>query len=82
MFIRGPFVLQGIMYGFVAGIVTLIIFYPLTIWLGNITESFFFLNIFHYYVNNFPHIFFVIVGSGIALGAVSSIFAISRYLKV
>lgn len=81
MFIRGPFILQGIMYGAIAGVVTLVIFYPLTIWLGGVTESFFLLNIFHYYVTNFPSIFLIIVGSGIALGAASSIFAITRYLK-
>lgn len=81
MFIRGPFILQGIMYGFIAGIITLVIFYPLTIWLGGVTESFFLLNIFHYYVNNFPYMFLTIVGAGIGLGAASSIFAITRYLK-
>ncbi len=80
-FIRGPFILQGIMYGAIAGIVTLVIFYPLTIWLGGVTESFFSLNIFHYYVQNFPSMFMTIVGAGIGLGAVSSIFAITRYLK-
>jgi cell division transport system permease protein len=80
-FIRGPFILQGIMYGTIAGIITLVIFYPLTIWLGGVTESFFLLNIFHYYVQNFPSMFFTIVGAGIVLGAVSSIFAITRYLK-
>jgi cell division transport system permease protein len=80
-FIRGPFILQGIMYGAIAGIVTLVIFYPLTIWLGGVTESFFSMNIFHYYVQNFPSMFMTIVGAGIGLGAVSSIFAITRYLK-
>lgn len=80
-FIRGPFILQGIMYGAIAGIITLVIFYPLTIWLGGVTESFFLLNIFHYYVTNFPSMFMTIVGAGIALGAASSIFAITRYLK-
>ena len=28
MFIRGPFILQGIMYGIIAGVVTLILFLP------------------------------------------------------
>lgn len=82
MFIRGPFMLQGIMYGFIAGVITLVIFYPLTIWLGPVTESFFLLNIFHYYVSNFGYMFMVMVGSGVILGAVSSLFAVARYLKV
>ncbi|MFM2374426.1 MAG: hypothetical protein RLZZ234_421 [Candidatus Parcubacteria bacterium] len=80
-FIRGPFILQGIMYGVIAGMVTLVIFYPLTIWLGGVTASFFQLNIFHYYIQNFPSMFFTIVGAGVALGAISSVFAITRYLK-
>ena len=80
-FIRGPFILQGIMYGLIAGIVTLALFYPFTIWLGGLTESFFQLNVFHYYVNNFSSIFAKIVGTGVVLGAMSSIFAITRYLK-
>ena len=82
MFIRGPFVLQGTMYGAIAGVVTLVIFYPLTIWLGDITESFFLLNIFHYYVQSFPSMFGTIVGAGIVLGALSSLMAITRHLKV
>lgn len=81
-FIRGPFVLQGIMYGLIAGIITLIVFYPLTLWLGPVTENFFLLNIFHYYVNNFGSVFLVIVGSGIVLGAISSALAIARHLRV
>lgn len=82
MFIRGPFILQGVMYGFVAGVVTLLAFYPLTLWLGPVTESFFLLNIFNYYVTNFGFIFLTIVGSGIVLGALSSSLAIARYLRV
>ena len=34
MFIRGPFMLQGAMYGIVAGVVSLLIFYPAMVWLG------------------------------------------------
>lgn len=82
MFIRGPFMLQGIMYGLIAGVVTLVIFYPLTIWLGPSTQSFFAFNIFHYYISNFGYMFSVMVGSGVLLGAVSSLFAVARYLKV
>lgn len=81
-FIRGPFILQGIMYGIISGVVTLVLFYPITLWLGDATEAFFLLNIFNYYVTNFGYIFLIIVGSGIVLGAVSSGLAIARHLKV
>lgn len=82
MFIRGPFVLQGVMYGFIAGIITLLIFYPLLLWIGSGTEEFFNLNIFSYFVNDFLRIFLIIVGSGIVLGGLSSLIAITRYLRV
>ncbi len=81
MFIRGPFILQGLMYGVVAGIMTLALFYPITLWLGPGTASFFDLNVFDYYVNNFGHIFLVTIGSGMLLGMISSILAIARYLR-
>ncbi len=81
MFIRGPFMLQGILYGFVAGVFTLAIFYPLLTWLGPRTEAFFQINLFTYYVTNFTHIFGVLTGIGVALGLISSIVAITRYLR-
>jgi cell division transport system permease protein len=81
MFIRGPFILQGLMYGAVAGVITLLLFYPLTLWLGDATAAFFELNVFEYYVRNFGHVFLVIIGSGMLLGTVSSGLAIARYLR-
>jgi cell division transport system permease protein len=82
MFIRGPFIFQGIMYGLVSGIVALLILYPVAVWLGPVTEAFFLFNIFEYFVNNFGYLFSVLVGSGIILGTFSSTLAIARYLKV
>ncbi len=81
MYIRGPFMLQGVMYGFLAGILSLALFYPIMIWLGPRTEAFFELNLLTYYLQNFGHIFFVLVGIGIVLGFVSSTLAIARYLR-
>lgn len=82
MFIRGPFMFQGIMYGLISGVLTLLIIYPVVLWLGPPTESFFSFNLFTYFVTNFGHLFFVIVGSGIALGIVSSTLAVARYLRI
>ena len=67
----------------IASIITLVLFYPLTLWLGPHTEGFFGdINIFQYYLDNFGQIFLIIVGTGIVLGAVSSYLAVQRYLKV
>ena len=83
MYIRGPFMFEGMMYGFIAGIITLLIFYPLTWWLGPITESFFRdINLFRYYISQFLYMFAVVVGGGILLGAISSYLAVRKYLNV
>jgi len=81
-FIRGPFMLQGILYGLVSGILSLAIIYPILIWLGPGTENFFQFNILSYFYDNFAYIFMVIVGSGVFMGLVSSALAVSRYLRV
>jgi cell division transport system permease protein len=81
-YIRGPFVFEGIMYGFVSGVITLVLFYPLTYWLGPVTQGFFGdINLFTYYLNNFGEIFLIIIGTGIVLGAFSSFLAVRKYLK-
>src|SRR3989344_2965367 len=82
-YIRGPFFIAGAIYGFISAILTLILFYPITIWLGNTTQDFFVgLNIFHYYTENFGQIFLIIVASGVVIGSVSSYLAVRKYLKV
>lgn len=80
-FIRGPFMLQGVLYGLIAAILTTLIIYPVTIWLGPATESFFQFNVFSYFVNDFGRIFLILVGTGVVLGMVSSMLAVARYLR-
>lgn len=82
-YVRGPFVITGIMYGLISAFITLIIFYPTVYYLGTITKNFSSdINLVHYYVVNFGQIFMIIAGSGILLGAISSYLAVRRYLKV
>lgn len=82
LYVRGPFVIAGVLYGAAAGIFTLALFYPLTFWLGRYTANFFIgINIFDYYTANFGQLFLVIIGSGIVIGAVSSYLAVHKYLK-
>ena len=81
-YIRGPFVISGVMYGFVAGIVTLVLLYPTTLWISAVTATFFSgWSPFGYYISNFSQIFLIIVGSGVLLGAFSSFLAVRKYLK-
>ena len=80
-FIRGPFMLQGIMYGIVSGVFALLIMYPVLLWLGPETQSFFQFNLFDHFVNEFSSFFLTLVGIGVALGVVSSLLAVTRYLR-
>ncbi len=81
-FIRGPFMLQGVMYGVVAGVLALLLLYPIVLSVGPQTEQFFQFNLFNYFIADFAHIFSVLVGSGVVLGVVSSTLAVARYLRV
>ena len=74
-YIRAPFMVEGVLYGLIAGIVTLLLFYPLTWWLGGV-------NIFSYYLSNFLYFFLIIIGTGVLLGAIASFLAVRRYLKI
>lgn len=81
MYIRGPFVVGGIMAGAISAIITLIILYPLTLWLGPITERLFAgVSVFGYYMANFGQIFVILVLSGTSIGAISSYLAVRKYL--
>lgn len=82
-YIRGPFVVVGTMYGALAGIMTLVLFYPITMWLGRVTTNFFIgMNVFEYYTQNFVQIFFIIMLGGVFIGAISSFLAVRKYLKI
>lgn len=82
-YIQGPFVVVGIIYGLVAALITVIVFLPITYWLGSTTETFFGgFNVFSYYLRNFLEIAFIIFGSGVVIGAISSLLAIRKYLKI
>jgi cell division transport system permease protein len=82
-YIRGPFVVTGVIVGLVSGFITMLLFLPICYWLGNTTQNFFIgFNIFDYYLSNFFQIIFVVVGSGVAIGAVSSYLAVRKYLKL
>ncbi len=82
-YIRGPFIIEGVMYGLCSGIIALILLYPMTLWLGKTTENFFGgLNVLAYYADNFGQIFLIIMSTGIVLGVVSSYLAVRKYLRV
>ncbi|MEK7567786.1 MAG: permease-like cell division protein FtsX [Patescibacteria group bacterium] len=83
MYIRGPFMVTGVMSGIVAAIIALIILYGLAWWLAPSSSIFFGgLNLASYFVNNFAEIFGIIMGSSIVLGILGSYLAVRRYLTI
>lgn len=86
MHIRGPFVVEGLLYGLISGITTLILLYPITYYLAPFSEEFTAgldkFNFLSYYLHNFGQIFLLIMGSGLVIGAISSYLAVKKYLKV
>lgn len=81
-YVRGPFVIAGVLYGLLSGAIVLIALYPLTAWLGPGSEQFFgSFNVFSYYVGTFPLLFLIVMGVGAVLGALSSFLAVRRYLR-
>ena len=81
MRVRGPFMVEGVIYGVISTIVTLVIFWPTTAWLGRNMTGFLGINMYDYYVSNFLQIFVIILFSGILLGVFSSFLAIRKYLN-
>ena len=83
MFIRGPFIVEAVMYALVATLVTLIIYWPATIWVAKKTVFFFEgLNIHSYYITHLPQLAGLLLASGIVLSVISSLLAVRKYLKI
>jgi cell division transport system permease protein len=82
-YIQGPFIATGIITGVIAALLVLFILWPAT-WYASVKTAGWFggFNLANYYSDNFAFIFLILVGSGIILGAVASIFAIRKYLRV
>jgi cell division transport system permease protein len=92
-YVRGPFIVSGIIYGVVSGIITLIILAVATYYgdvaliklagISGVSNWPGIVDLFSsYFMSNFGQIFCIIVGSGVVLGGLSSYIAVRRYLKV
>lgn len=81
-YIQGPFMVEGIVSGLFAAVITIIALFPLTLWISKYTVGFFGgLSLVRYYGDNFLQLLLILLVVGILLGALSSLFAIRRYLK-
>ena len=79
--IHGPFMVEGAICGIIATFATLLLFWPITAWLGRNMANFLGLDLYDYYLSNFFQIFVIILLSGILLGVISSFLAVRKYLN-
>ena len=81
--IRGPYILEGGLYGVFGGIIALAIFYPavyvISPKIGSFAPS---IDLFGYFGTYALQVTFLVIGIGVILGIVSSYIAIRRYLKI
>jgi len=93
VYVRGPLVVSGIMYGVISGLITLILMAAFAYWSDavllklagvDIASNFsLVVNVLSdYFLHNFTEIFIIIMGAGIILGGISSYIAARRYLRV
>ena len=82
-FIRGPFLVGGVLYGLSAAFIVTLGFFPLT-WLAApkialILPGF---DLFRYFLSNLFEFSLVMIGCSVVLGVLSSALAMRRYLKI
>lgn len=82
-YVQGPFIVTGVITGIVAALLVLLLLIPATWYAGVRTAGWFGgFDIAAYYGDNFPFILLILLLSGVLLGAIASVLAIRRYLKV
>jgi cell division transport system permease protein len=82
-YIQGPFVVTGIITGVTASAIVLILLWPATWYAAaNTTGWFGGFDLSSYYAEHFLLVLSILVLSGLVLGAVASVLAINKYLKV
>ncbi len=81
-YVRGPFIVEGVLYGIFAWIVTLVLFLPITYVITRAVDGLLPINLYHYYVTHLFSIGGMVLVIAVVLGAISSMLAIRKYLNV
>lgn len=82
-YIRGPFIVAGVISGLLAALIALALFYPALWYAGNALSGWLGgFNLFTYYITNFPMVFAILAGSGMLLGGIASFLGVRKYLQV
>lgn len=82
-YIRGPFVVEGVIYGLIASVVAIILFVPLVEFASPRLVGFLpGIELSSYFYANFWEIFLIQTLIGVVLGVISSLIAMRRYLQI
>ncbi|MFA5736938.1 MAG: permease-like cell division protein FtsX [Candidatus Paceibacterota bacterium] len=82
-YVKGPFVIEGVIAGILSSFISLAILYPATIWVRDLTAGVYGgVNLVSFYLDNFGKIFIILFLTGISLGLIASFWATRRYAKI
>ncbi len=82
-FVRGPFVVEGLLYGLVSSLVTIVLVLPMLFFSSPLIANFFSgVNLFEYFVGNIFQIWLILFAVGSGIGVLGSLIAMQKYLKV
>jgi len=80
--VRGPFVVEGMLWGLIAALISLIVFAPILYFVSPYLNEFIpGLNIFQYFYMHIVQLFVYELLFGVVIGGLSSFWAVRRYLK-
>ncbi len=81
-YVRAPFLVSGALYGLIASLTTLFIFWPFLLWLAPKGRQYLGgIDVAQYFMANIFQFFLILLGVGVLVGVVSSLIATRRYLK-
>ena len=83
LYVRGPFIVEGMLYGAISATITMLLFWPLSAWATAHTLDYLAgISFLEYYTSNFFSLYGTLLLTGMGVGAVSSFLAVRRYLKI
>ncbi|MFC1701039.1 cell division protein FtsX [Patescibacteria group bacterium] len=82
-FVRGPFIIEGALYGIIAAILATIVLFPVLWYLSPKIISYIpGANLYQFLQQNFLSLFILQIGVGVILGMASSFVSMGRYLEI
>ena len=83
MFIRGPYIVEGIIYGTISAVLSMVILFPVVYFISpDVKKLIPDMDLLSYFTSNFFQFFAYQLLFGIGIGIVSSFIAIRRYLRI